>query len=705
MLRRRPATTWAQPAGAIVIAIAILYVALALPDGGYSQQLIGGATAAVWLAVGIALTLGVRPRSRTPAWERGAVARLRRGPRRGVSGVRVPVPLAGALAMSTRARGVSAVAAAACLVGFAAWTALSVAWASDDGRAFVEVVRVLSYLGLFVLIVLASPRGSARAWLTGLAIGLTVVAGLALVSRFEPSFAERPLTEETVASSGGRLSYPIGYWNGLAACMALALVLLAWLGAQARTPRGRATAVAAVPLPVLAIYFSSSRGGAVAAAIGLAALVALGPARPRILGGLLLGGAGGGLLVLIAHQMDELVDDLGNRTAAQQGDALLVITLVVVAAVGFLRLWLDAPLTRVRVPRRVVTAALAVTGIVIVAGVAGANPAARWDDFKTAGKQAEGQSDSSSGRYQYWSAALDAFSTSPVEGIGAGEYEAWWNQHGSLPRPIRDAHSLFLETLGELGIVGLAILVAFFGVVVVSGVGARRRWGGAGVGAALAVLVAGAVSAAIDWTWVLPACFGPVVVAAGLLTGPAAQPADATLPGTGRGPPATGLRLGIVTLLLAWTAIWAGGVLFLTELKLNSSQDAAQSGDLVAAADDARQASTLQPWAADPRLQLALVQVLGRQLDAANRSLDEAIDRAPDDYRLWLVKSVLEYGEGHRVGGKRALERARRLNPRAPILGKCPPAQGAPRCVRGATQGSAPVLPVPLRIAPPAATR
>jgi hypothetical protein len=673
MLRRRPATTWAQPT--IVGATAIVYLALSLSDGGYSHELIGGSTAAIWLAVGIGLAFGVWPRSRIPASAPGHAARLGLGPGRGVS--RVRVPLAGAWAMSTRARGASAIAAGACLAGFAAWTALSVAWASDDGRAFVEAVRVLSYLGLFVFIVVASPRGSARAWLTGLAVGLTVVAGLALVSRFEPSFGGHALTGETVTSAEGRLSYPIGYWNGLAACMALALVLLAWLGAQARTLPGRAAAVAAMPLPILTIYFSASRGGAAAAAIGLVALVALGPARPRILGGLLLGAVGGGVLVLIARQMNELVHDLGNVTAARQGDELLVITLVVVAAVGLLRLRVDRPLARVRVPRRTAVAALAVVGIAVVAGLAAANPAARWDEYKTAGNPAEGQfqshlvSDSSSGRYQYWAAALDAFSTSPIEGIGAGGYEAWWQQHGSLSRQIRDAHSLFFETLGELGIVGLAILLAFFGVVAASGLRARTRLGGAELGAALAVVAAGVVSAAIDWTWELLACFAPVVVAAALLTGRAAQPASQTLPADATwGSPATGrLGLGIATLLVAWTSIWAGGVLFLTEFKLDSSRDAVNSGDLVAAADDARQSSTLQPWAAEPRLQLALVQELGQELGAANRTIDEAIDRAPDDYRLWLVKSRLEYGLGHKETSKRALVQARRLNPRARPFG------------------------------------
>src|SRR5206468_3559739 len=109
------------------------------------------------------------------------------------------------------------------------------------------------------------------------------------------------------------------------------------------------------------------------------------------------------------------------------------------------------------------------------------------------------------------------------------------------------------------------------------------------------------------------------------------------------------------------TAVWAGGVLFLTEFKLNSSQEAASRGDLVAAADDARLASSLQPWAAEPRLQLALVQARGQELDPANGTIDEAIDRAPDDYRLWLVKSNFEYRQRHKEAGKQALDQARRL--------------------------------------------
>ncbi len=232
---------------AIALVVAALYVALALSDGGYSSELQSAATVAVWWAVVIALALGGWPRSRVPT---------------------------------------AVIGAGACLAALAIWTAISLGWASDDGGAFVEVVRVLGYLGLFVLVAIASPRASARSWLEGIALGLVIVAALALLSRFEPSFGGDRELGAFLPAAANRLSYPIGYWNGLAAAMAIAVVLLVWLGAQGRTAGLRAAAVGAIPLPILVIYLASSRGGVAAGVVGLAVLLGVGPARARMLGGL-----------------------------------------------------------------------------------------------------------------------------------------------------------------------------------------------------------------------------------------------------------------------------------------------------------------------------------------------------------------------------------------------------------------------------------
>src|SRR5207247_2612549 len=121
------------------------------------------------------------------------------------------------------------------------------------------------------------------------------------------------------------------------AAMAAGIVLVTWLGGHAKAAWLRSVAVAVIPLPVLVIYLASSRGGVVAAAAGLVALLALGPARARMVSGLLMGGVGGVLLASLASRKHELVDALGNSAAASQGDQMLAITIAVVAAVGLLR--------------------------------------------------------------------------------------------------------------------------------------------------------------------------------------------------------------------------------------------------------------------------------------------------------------------------------------------------------------------------------
>jgi hypothetical protein len=471
--------------------------------------------------------------------------------------------------------------------------------------------------------------------------------------------------------------------------MAIGVVLLVWLGGHARAAEVRAAAVAVIPLPILVVYLASSRGGVAAGVVGLAVLLGVGPSRARMLAGLFLGGAGGALLIVLASRQHELVNAVGNSAAAAQGDQMLAVSIALVFALGILRLLLDPWLGRIDVPQRTTRAVGMAVVVAVIAGILVAGPSKRWEEFKQVGSletqttyvAAHLNSGRGSGRYQFWSSAIDAFEDHPLNGIGAGGYEAYWAQHGSLALSVRDAHSLFIEAMAELGLVGLVLILGFLGFAVVSGV--RRvptiSPGGA-LGAGLAVLAAGIVSAAIDWTWELPACFGLVVLAAALLTGPATlrpEPALSVVPEAvdgGRAQP-SGRRpsrfgLGVATLLVGWAAIWAGGDLFFTEVKLEDSRAASSARDLSSAAQDARDASTLQPWSSEPKLQLALVEELDGDLQAANRDVGEAIQRAPDNWQLWFVRARLKVKLGDVDGAGQALERARELNPRAPFLAR-----------------------------------
>jgi hypothetical protein len=614
-----------------IVAVALL--GLALPDGGFSVGVYAGVTLVVWWSVVMLLVFDPGQRGEIP--------------------------------------GIAIVAGAA-LFALALLSMLSMAWASDDGRAFAEAIRAAGYAGLFALVVVTLRAGDGRGWLTGIAIAFAAVAVLALASRFQPSL---PGGDDDIAQvipgPLARLSYPIGYWNGLAACMAIGAVLLAWLGIVARTQLGRALAVSAIPLCGLVIYLTSSRGAVAALVLGLAVLLAFGREAPRLLGGLLVAGAGTGFLIFLASRRQELVDAVPGDLAEEQGNEMIALTLFVVAAVFAARWFLDERLLRLSIPRNVARWALAATAVVLLAGLVVADPAERLDEFNDPPAE---QTDTSNfvgshitsstgnGRYQYWTAAIDAFEEEPLRGIGAGGYEAFWQRNGSLNQPVRDGHSVILEPAGELGILGLALVLAFFGAAIA---GATRRptesEGLQDASAALAVLATGGAVAAIDWMWEIPVAFAPVVIAAALLTGFAARPPRSAAAGSWP-------VWRIATLVAGGLAICASALVMLSEIKLDDSHDAVSDGDLSAAAQDAQDAVSLQPWAAEPRLQLALVEERAGDLPAARADLEDAIERADDDWRLWLVSARIETKEGRIADAQEALARARELNPRAEIL-------------------------------------
>jgi hypothetical protein len=576
-----------------------------------------------------------------------------------------------------------AVVAGASLAALAALTALSMAWASDQGAAFDDSIRVLGYAGLFLLVVITARSGEAPAWLRGLAIGATAVGAIAVLARLEPSlfgYPERELAAQ-VPADANRLSWPLGYWNGLAALLAVSVALLTWLGASAAGRLTRTAAIAALPIPILGLYMTTSRGGMIAAALALAVLVAVGPRRPRMVLGTGVGLVVAGLLLAVASGRNELFDQPGTDLAASQGDEVLAMLLGAIALAGALRYLVDPWLERLEAPRlgrRVWTGIAIAAVLVAVAAIIASDPSERWEEFKrpptvadTAGERDVLARGGSSGRWQFWTAAYDAFETEPLRGIGAGGYPTWWNQHGSLPSDTGNAHSLAMDTLSELGLLGIAAVLGFFGATLVAGVG-RVRAGPVGDGAAaaaLALFAAGLVGVAGDWTWDLPAAFAPAIVAAGLLAGPATLRSDRErIPIRGEARSRRRFASGVALLAFAWVAICASGLLVAARYELTSSHNAAADGDLTKAAEQANNAIDLEPWAAEPRRRLADVMLAAGNVPEARKAIDAALDRAPEDPELWLVAAQVELAGGDRAAAAADVERAKQLAPRAPEL-------------------------------------
>jgi len=627
---------------ATAASVATAYLALALPHGGFAPAVIAAATILVWWAA--LATLIVRRR-------------------------RVQVPGA-------------ALACGAALAALAVLGAVSLAWASDDGRGYVDVIRAAGYAGLFALVTVAVPPGRSRPWLVGLALGLVAVAVLALGSRFIPSLPDGSFVGGVPIGAEGRMSYPIGYWNALAACMVLGTVLATWLGARASTRAGRALAVAALPLFGLVLYLTSSRGGVAVSVIALAALVAVGPSRPRLLAAVGLGALSSIGLALLARIEPDLIEDAGTQAASAHGTVMAFATLGVAVAVGVAWYLSDRFLERVNAPRRLVRGALAALALIAVVGAVAADPLSRLEEFDDAPIASDTKAGarftttSGSGRSEYWATALDAFEEDPLGGLGAGGFQSYWDRYGSTDFVARHAHSAYLETLAELGLPGLLLLASFIAVALATGLRRRASSPDGDAAAWLVLLGAGCLSSAIEWTWELPAAYAPVILAAALLAGRATAtsetPAEGEAPttvqqGEGEGRralPLPRLGWGLAALAFGGVTICAAALLLFGEAALDDSRDAYDRGDLEAAAQAAFDAGQLEPWAAEPRLQLALVKEAEGDLTAARSALSEARRLAPQDWRTAVVTARVAESQGLSRDAGKAITRARRLNPR-----------------------------------------
>ncbi|HEY6017521.1 MAG TPA: O-antigen ligase family protein, partial [Gaiellaceae bacterium] len=100
-------------------------------------------------------------------------------------------------------------------------------------------------------------------------------------------------------------------------------------------------------------------------------------------------------------------------------------------------------------------------------------------------------------RGAYWHVAWQVIERRPLAGRGAGTFDGSWIRYGDLVRwdVTLDAHSLYLETWAELGVVGLALVL----VALLAPLASARA--AAAIGGATAFLV----HAGLDWDWEMPA--------------------------------------------------------------------------------------------------------------------------------------------------------------------------------------------------------
>jgi Tfp pilus assembly protein PilF len=112
----------------------------------------------------------------------------------------------------------------------------------------------------------------------------------------------------------------------------------------------------------------------------------------------------------------------------------------------------------------------------------------------------------------------------------------------------------------------------------------------------------------------------------------------------------------------------AQAVPLLAELRLERSHAAVRRGDTRGALAAALDARDIEPWAASPYLQLALVTEQAGAPAVAHVWIERALARDRTDWRLWLVKARLETRLGRVRAAAASLARATELDPRSPLF-------------------------------------
>lgn len=541
-------------------------------------------------------------------------------------------------------------------VALAAWTAASIAWSDVKPQSVLEVERILVYVAAAAALV-----ALARPLLVGRLLGgtLAAVAAVATYSLGTRLFPDRLGVFDPAA--GYRLATPVGYWNGLGILCAVGALLALGFAARASGAVARAASAGTLVVCVTTLYFTFSRGAWIALAIGALAALALSPRRLGLATTFLLAAPFAALSVLLASRADALTHvDAPLAAAARDGHRLawaVAILVVGAALVAYARALIEPSLATPRVARQAYAGVLLVGTAVVLALVFArfGSPATiadnAWSSFKA--PPAPNQADlnerlfsfSSNGRVDLWNAAWDDARAHETLGSGAGSYEPWWYERRETPLNVRDAHSLYFETLAELGPLGLALLAFALGLPLAGAVRARRHPLAAAAFGAYAAWLAHAL---VDWDWELTGVTLPALVCGGALVVLArGEPVSRA-----RAVRAGGLALAAAVGALAFVGL--GG-----NLHLASSAEAAEDGRWTQSERSARAALGWAPWSAEAWQRIAEAQIGRGELGAARTSLRRAIDLNPRDWRLWLTLAEV-------AQSRPALARAEALNPLAP---------------------------------------
>jgi len=544
----------------------------------------------------------------------------------------------------------------ALLTVFAAWVGVSIAWSTNPAQTVLELERsILLVAGTAAFLVFLHRELVGRTGLV-IVVVITLASSYGLGTRL---FPDRLGVFDPIAEY--RLAEPIGYWNGLGILAVMGILLAFGIAVSESGWASRATSGLALVILIVTLYFTYSRASWAVLGIGLAVATAISTRRLFMVIAALALAPLPAIGVVLASSSDAL-----TRRGARLVDAVadgrrlaLLVVILAVLEIGVVAMLPAMSRVRLALPvRRALGAALALALVVVLVRVVvhfgGPIDTARaaYDSFNTTSSEEITDLDkrlfrlSGGGRPELWRFAWSIYRDNPLLGSGAGSFERGWESNPNAPFKVRDAHGLFIETLAELGPVGLLVLIAALAIPLVAAIPARTQQL---VPACLGAYVAFLVHAAQDWDWELSGVTLVALLVAALL-----------LASRRRGPQSTlGDRVriaGAVSVVLVSVFAVVG---VLGNSALARSEDARAASRLDKAEQEAERARSFMPWSPSPWIAQGEAQLERGALVEARASFRRALEIDDREWKAWLELAVASPGKTR----ARALARARLLYP------------------------------------------
>lgn len=373
----------------------------------------------------------------------------------------------------------------AALLALVSWTLLSAIWSADPSQSVREAERALLYLVALAVVLALAREGAVGLLLGGVLLAAVGVSGVALVRYL--FFSGHVLPDRF---EGYLLYRPVGYANALGLLAAIGLLLAVGLAVHGQDGYLRVGCAAALVPLLTALCLTSSRGSWLALAAALVALLAFENERLRTLA-VLVALAPGPLLALWLSWHAHLHDHTPRfqaHTAERLGLTIVLLTAVTAA----LAQPAFALANRVAGSRHGKAAVAALVALAVIGSCAAL--------LLRAGNSGASFDLSRGDRSAYWHVGWQEWQAHPFLGGGAGTFAHYW-QLQPTSNGAQDAHSLYLETLAELGLPGLALLLTALGIPLVAAFKARHHQL---VPTALAAYLAYLIHAGLDWDWEMP---------------------------------------------------------------------------------------------------------------------------------------------------------------------------------------------------------